>query len=53
MKEKFSFLKDKKNRKIVNLINKNKIFINIYYVQNWLLSIFYRFRDKINKHKKI
>ena len=43
----------KKNIQIVNLINKNKIFINIYYVQNWLLSIFYRFRDKINKHKKI
>lgn len=43
----------KRNRKIVNLINKNKIFINIYYIQNWLLSIFYRFRDKINKHKKI
>ena len=43
----------KKNRKIVNLINKNKIFINIYYVQNWLLSIFYRFREKINNYKKI
>ena len=43
----------KQNRKIVNLINKNKIFINIYYIQNWLLSIFYRFRNKINKHKKI
>lgn len=43
----------KKNIQIVNLINKNKIFINIYYIQNWLLSIFYRFRDKINKKKKI
>lgn len=43
----------KQNRKIVNLINKNKIFINIYYIQNWLLSIFYRFRDKINNYKKI
>ena len=43
----------KQNRKIVNLINKNKIFINIYYIQNWLLSIFYRFRDKTNNHKKI
>ena len=43
----------KKNIQIVNLINKNKIFINIYYIQNWLLSIFYRFRDKINNYKKI
>ena len=43
----------KQNIKIVNLINKSKIFINIYYIQNWLLSIFYRFRDKINKKKKI
>ena len=43
----------KQNIKIVNLINKSKIFINIYYIQNWLLSIYYRFRDKINKHKKI
>ena len=43
----------KQNIKIVNLINKSKVFINIYYIQNWLLSIFYRFRDKINKHKKI
>ena len=43
----------KQNRKIVNLINKNKIFINIYYIQNWLLSIFYRFREKINNYKKI
>ena len=43
----------KQNIKIVNLINKRKVFINIYYIQNWLLSIFYRFRNKINKHKKI
>lgn len=43
----------KQNIKIVNLINKSKIFINIYYIQNWLLSIYYRFRDKINKYKKI
>ena len=43
----------KQNIKIVNLINKSKVFINIYYIQNLVLSIFYRFRDKINKHKKI
>ena len=43
----------KQNIKIVNLINKRKVFINIYYIQNWLLSIFYRFRDKINNYKKI
>lgn len=41
-----------KNRTIVNLINKNKVFINIYYIQNWLLSIFYRVRDKVKKYKK-
>lgn len=42
----------KQNKEIVNLINKNKIFINIYYMQNLVLSIFYRFRDKINKQRK-
>ena len=42
----------KQNIKIVNLINKRKVFINIYYIQNWLLSIFYRVRDKVKKYKK-
>ena len=42
----------KQNRKIVNLINKNKIFINIYYLQNMLLAIKYRVIDGIGKYKK-
>ena len=43
----------KQNRKIVNLINKNKIFINIYYLQNMLLAIKYRVIDGIGKYKKV
>lgn len=34
------------NSKIVKIINKNNIFIYIYYIQNYLLSIKYRLRDK-------
>lgn len=41
------------NSKIVKIINKNNIFINIYYIQNYLLSIKYRLRDKVIKRKVV
>ena len=39
------------NSKIVKIINKNNIFIDIYYIQNYLLSIKYRLRDKFIKER--
>ena len=41
------------NSKIVKIINKNNVFIDIYYIQNYLLSIKYRLRDKIIKRKVV
>ena len=41
------------NSKIVKIINKNNIFIDIYYIQNYLLSIKYRLRDKVIKRKVV
>lgn len=41
------------NSKIVKIINKNNIFIGIYYIQNYLLSIKYRLRDKVIKRKVV
>ena len=41
------------NSKIVKIINKNNIFIDIYYIQNYLLSIKYRLRDKVIKRRVV
>ena len=41
------------NLKIVKIINKNNIFIDIYYIQNYLLSIKYRLRDKVINRKEV
>lgn len=41
------------NSKIVKIINKNNIFIGIYYIQNYLLSIKYRLTDKVIKRKVV
>lgn len=41
------------NSKIVKIINKNNVFIDIYYIQNYLLSIKYRLRDKFIKGKAV
>ena len=39
------------NSKIIKIINKNNMFIDIYYIQNYLLSIKYRLREKIINRK--
>ena len=41
------------NSKIIKIINKNNIFIDIYYIQNYLLSIKYRLRDKVIKRRVV
>lgn len=39
------------NISIVKMINKNKKFIGIYYMKNYLLSIKYRLKDKFTKER--
>lgn len=41
------------NLKIVKIINKNNMFIYIYYIQNYILSIKYKLRDKFIKEKVV